>query len=488
MHGRQLCVCVCAASFLAANGEDVTCLSEYYLRRKGFRSVPLSPLVYTPIAHRPDWFWKQIFQMRGIDPESEAWPAFLFVGAQEAMTLCSIEGGRYWDCVLDVRKVYELAQGSARSAFAGRLAAVFGIPLAARDQLPGHLRLSICAPALCAESQVVQEIFPLAVDMLMGQRPQQMLGNASFRDVVVAHEVAGWQDFDIDFAIVGADRCGTTSLRKNMELHPDVMIKGDEEETILSYELANRLLPLKAQVEEYNARVQERMTAKFNQTGHRPRIVGIANAHLFQSALVRQRLALMPQLKLVLTVCEPVGRMEKIFMIDKYCHDDLLAAQKRLVAGPHRDGSEVCFSSTSALLTERHGQLKLFWDQRIEMARHLAALAELFPSRLFVLHQTELRDTPSNIFNELAAFVGLRPFPEKIVFRRYNSVGGHRTDLCFNASLVRSLQRLSEREYVMQESILQASRGISIALRSTRCDLVDKVEATYCPNGANIDC
>ena len=273
-----------------------------------------------------------------------------------------------------------------------------------------------------------------------------MLGNASFRDVVVAHEVAGWHDFDIDFAIVEVDRCGTTSLRKNMELHPDVVIKSDEEETILSYELANRLLPLKAQVEEFNAQVQERLTAKFNETGHRPGIVGIGNPLLFQSALVRH------------------GRMEKIFMMEKYCHDDLLAAQKRLVAGPHRDGSEVCFSSTSALLTDRHGQLKLFWDQRIDMAQHLAASAELFPSRLFVLHQTELRDTPSNIFNELAAFVGLGPFPEKIVFRRYNSVGGHRTDLCFNASLVRSLQRLSKHECVMQESILQAFRGISIAL------------------------
>ena len=120
--------------------------------REGFRSVPLSPLVYTPIAHRPDWYWKKIFQMRGIDPESvksgytEAWLAFLFVGAQEAMTVCSVEGGRYWDCVLDVRKVYDLAQGSARSTFAGRLAAVFGITLAATDQLPGHLRLSLCAP------------------------------------------------------------------------------------------------------------------------------------------------------------------------------------------------------------------------------------------------------------------------------------------------------------------------------------------------------
>lgn len=150
MHGGQLSVF--AASFLAAKSEDVTCLSEYYMGRAGFRSVPLSPLVYTPIAHRPDWFWKQIFQMRGIDPESvksgytEAWLDFLFAGAQEALTLCSIQGGRYWDSVLDVRKVYDLARASEKSAFAGRLAAVFGIKLAyARDQLPPHLRLSICA-------------------------------------------------------------------------------------------------------------------------------------------------------------------------------------------------------------------------------------------------------------------------------------------------------------------------------------------------------
>ena len=34
---------------------------------------------------------------------------------------------------------------------------------------------------------------------------------------------------------------------------------------------------------------------------------------------------------------------------------------------------------------------KLFWDQRIATAQHLAALAELFPSRLFVLCLGELR-------------------------------------------------------------------------------------------------
>ena len=32
-------------------------------------------------------------------------------------------------------------------------------------------------------------------------------------------------------------------------------------------------------------------------------------------------------------------------MMEKYCHDDLPAAQKRLVAWPYRDGSEVCGSA-----------------------------------------------------------------------------------------------------------------------------------------------
>ena len=39
----------------------------------------------------------------------------------------------------------------------------------------------------------------------------------------------------------------------------------------------------------------------------------------------------------------------RIFMMDKYCYDDLPAAQKRLVAWPYRDGSEVCGSAPFAM-------------------------------------------------------------------------------------------------------------------------------------------
>lgn len=43
---------------------------------------------------------------------------------------------------------------------------------------------------------------------------------------------------------------------------------------------------------------------------------------------------------------------------------------------------------------------------------------------------------PRGLFNRLAQYIGASaPFEDEVDFRRYNSIGGHRTDLCDLADL-----------------------------------------------------
>eukprot|EP00434_Breviolum_minutum_P023447 symbB.v1.2.020682.t1/scaffold1757.1/size102910/6 len=115
------------------------------------------------------------------------------------------------------------------------------------------------------------------------------------------------------------------------------------------------------------------------------------------------------------------------------------------------------------------------------MAKHMPGLMHLFYGRTFLLHQEQLQENPHRVFNSIAKFLGVtRSFPEDTKFPRYNSIGGYRTDLCYNTTLVRELQEHMEPEYLMQEAILRAAKVSippSLRLRRTRCHNLATAEA-----------
>ena len=167
---------------------------------------------------------------------------------------------------------------SARSLFLRRAAAAFNIDETyTPDQLPHTLRQSVCAPAICDRRSVANTIFPYAfATEFMGQRPTQMLGNVSFEDIIEIEELLPWESFDVDFAIGGIDSCGTASLHLNLDQHPELSFASTSDaDYYFTNALADRLLPLRTQVEKYNARVQFAKEEKRKRTGVEPHIVGI---------------------------------------------------------------------------------------------------------------------------------------------------------------------------------------------------------------------
>ena len=51
-------------------------------------------------------------------------------------------------------------------------------------------------------------------------------------------------------------------------------------------------------------------------------------------------------------------------------------------------------------------------------------------------------------FDSLAVFLGAEAFPDAAKFARYNSIGGHRTDLCHNMTLATRILQMAELLFV----------------------------------------
>ena len=480
---------------------DVTadvCEREYQEKVDLWQSMSGATTEYVPMGHQPDWYWEEIMKRRGIDPASKPnsgyedfWLDQLVGQAQIQAAGCSVHGGRYWEIIVDFRRLFDLMVRGTRFT----LLRLLSLRLAqteshfqTHEDLPGMLRLSVCMPFSCDEQMLTATIFPYYfAPWFMGPKAASKLGNASFRDVVQVNELQDWTSFNIDFVIGGTDSCGTSSLHKNLEQHPEVVFSTVSEDFFFNADLAHRLLPLKSQVDKYNAQLESFEEEKLRTFGFKPRLVGLCNPTIFANGLARRKLAAMPELKMILILCDPLGRLEKLFMEYHYCFDDLADATRRGLASRVRDETSACFNSANALAAERHGRLKNFWRKHA-VAEHMLAVMNLFSGRTVFVHQEQLRENPDSVFVAIAKFLGVKySFRGHTSFPRYNSIGGHRTDLCHNSTLVRELRRHLEPEYLMQEEIMREAKEsipASLRLRRTRCDDLSKSKVTYCPSRA----
>jgi hypothetical protein len=123
-------------------------------------------------------------------------------------------------------------------------------------------------------------------------------------------------------------------------------------------------------------------------------------------------------------------------------------AQGKLPGYDVRASPSECSASASALLDDpKLDSLR----RKAAMAPHLRSMRALFSDRLAVVHQDHLKADPRHIFSALVAFLGASfHFPITAEFGRYNAWGGHRTELCRNASLVAALREALEPEYRAQ--------------------------------------
>lgn len=116
---------------------------------------------------------------------------------------------------------------------------------------------------------------------------------------------------------------------------------------------------------------------------------------------------------------------------------------------------------------------------------HLQKWHDGFEQRLHLVHQDYLREAPREAFGYLLDFLGLDAFPMNARFHRYNSLRGHRTDLCRNASLAAALRTRLAVDYAAVDEALAVGRAkvpTSASQHRSRCERPEELMAGIeCP-------
>ena len=145
------------------------------------------------------------------------------------LTACWSIGGRVWEVRLVLNATLQVADGT------------------------GGLHTAVCAPKSCKSHQVLQRIAIKVVTRDFNAVPPERLRG-------VAQPLSSWKFINVRFAIVGTEGCGTTSLQKNLNRHPEIRFtrQDDHEETLFApgyiheYIGGFRMLPTEAQVNRIN--------------------------------------------------------------------------------------------------------------------------------------------------------------------------------------------------------------------------------------------
>ncbi|MFC4783448.1 sulfotransferase domain-containing protein [Nocardioides sp. MAHUQ-72] len=217
-----------------------------------------------------------------------------------------------------------------------------------------------------------------------------------------------------DFLIVGAQRCGTTSMFKTLMQHPDVVrpfLRKGVHYFDKSYDRGERW---------YRGHFPLVATGWAKGRG-RPVITGESSPYYMFHPLARQRLAAdLPGVKLVVLLRDPVVRAYSGHSHEKARGFEDLDFEQALAAEPGRIAGE-----RERLMAEP-GYDSFHWQHHAYVTRgqyieQLRALEHLVGrERLCVVDSGDFFVDPEPVFDEVRRFLGLAPCRD-IVFEQHNA-------------------------------------------------------------------
>ena len=281
------------------------------------------------------------------------------------------------------------------------------------------MSVSFCTPAMCKKREI-PELLEVYLYEAYG------IPAAIPRSSVLLVELGAWDDFNIHFAIVGVDGCGTTSFRGNLGLHEQVEFSASQieelyEDTFFTWRLAYYLLPPK---------FLQRRWLNFNeQRRQSTTLLGLYNALVWRHPMARLALHQMSTRPLMI-VCSP-ARWLASTIVNFHNRTPGSVAVPDLIDA----------ASWSALAV-----------------RHLDEWRRLFGDRLLVIHQEALlqRDT----YDAVTSFLGLSPLPIDAKLGRFKVRGtSWRSGLCRSRdhALLEQLNGLLQPQALAIEQLLQGS-------------------------------
>ncbi|CAJ1450976.1 unnamed protein product [Effrenium voratum] len=266
--------------------------------------------------------------------------------------------------------------------------------------LPQNFRVSMCAPKQCELEDICGIVLPRYFQWDIC--PETYFPPLPVSQVQL-YELSSWSSLHLDFGIIGMNTCGTTSLQRNLALHPEISFTSEGEDDFfvpggypMRFSGSIRVLP----------RAKSASSANEAWSMRRKELLGVNNPNLFYTQEGLQAIARIPKIRLVLILCDPVSRAEKLHYL--HC--------RRSGWGTSRCQEELAKAVS--------GKLPYSWrvyDHLLDLSR----LIRLQSLTVFVIHQEFLRDHEFEVYDSIANYLGVKaPFPDSTQFGRYNSIRG----------------------------------------------------------------
>ncbi|CAJ1396556.1 unnamed protein product [Effrenium voratum] len=291
---------------------------------------------------------------------------------------------------------------------------------------------TLCVPELCSAGDV---------ETAVAQSFLARVATTDHEALATARELSHWADLALDFVVVGMDGCASTALHRFLHSHTQVAFTNlslfNVDEDFFLQELGRQTLPFASQVQ----RLQDFHERLSQQRGGR--IVGLYQPYIWTAETLLRALAYNPGLKVLLTLCDPVDRFE------------------RRMHGQWKPTAETVREAFYAQLPD---------EASVELVEKWRAWAG-YGDRVLLLEKHSL-DSPNTI-QRLARFLGLRAYPKKKRFHRYNARGS-RSSLCKHRDLVQDLKERFSAEYTFLHELFGGDR---FQHRQTACDRLEDVGA-----------
>ena len=364
------------------------------------RFPALTELSGAPTRAQADYF-DHLLAVEG--PETQA--AYVLNISEVSASLCWAGGARYWELTVS-RRLYldpfieRLAGCEACEAFKERV-----------KRLAPQIHVGFCAPESCEAFELREDV---AVSYFMAVLGSPVAFPTPSEAQLQVQELSHWSQLRLDFLIAGVEHCGTTSLGRWLQQLEAVEFTCSGEDDVFFRH--DRLLPFVSEVEAFNRRWRYKETLK-----------GLRHPNIWSHLRVRMALARIPNLLVLVAVCDPLSRLEKAFWWNHICNPSLPHPENVALTRP-----EGCYESISSLL-DPESKLSL---KRFEMQSSLQHLKELYGKRLLVIHQDFMRDEPRKTFLEIVSWLSIEKIPAEMQLGRHNHRPGHRTDLCQNSTLI----------------------------------------------------
>jgi hypothetical protein len=219
-----------------------------------------------------------------------------------------------------------------------------------------------------------------------------------------------------NFLVIGAAKCGTTSLYHYLKSHPEVYMSPIKETNYFSTDIdPSRFSPLYQKIENqkrlnldeyvqgdmkrevwgYFVRDKNHYTALFKKVTHQKAIGEVSNSYLFSETAAREIYRTLPEVKLIAILRHPVERM--------YSHY-LANLRDGKTSLPFRKEIEKDFNQKEKGWYINHGYVEMgFYSTQLK--RYL----DLFPPKqIKILLYDQLKKHPQKLMEEICRFLSIR--------------------------------------------------------------------------------